>query len=110
MNSDGELRINIGSLQGGTYYLVFTAADGAHAGWYELEIAGEDEAAPQDDVPAAELPDVQADLTGDDEDLSAAPDNGLTPLEQGLLLGTTGVLLAAAAVITLAALRRKPSA
>ncbi|MGO1392771.1 S8 family serine peptidase [Agrococcus casei] len=110
VNSDGELRINIGSLQGGTYYLVFTAADGAHAGWYELEIAGEDEAAPQDDVPAAELPDVQADLTGDDEDLSAAPDNGLTPLEQGLLLGTTGVLLAAAAVITLAALRRKPSA
>ncbi len=101
VNDDGELRIDITRLGGGTYLFAFTDEEGTFAGWAEIVIPSSATAEEVEEA-VVEQPDIE---TGPAETVS--PGLTLSPAEQLMLLGA-GLLIIAAAAVVLAASRRRP--
>ena len=108
VNDEGELRIDIAKLAGGTYRFAFTAADESFAGWVEVVVPGAASRAAQTGAGTADLTDAPTALP---MGITAAQPDGLTlsTTEQLMLLGSALLVLAAAGVVLLST-RRKGTA
>ncbi|GAB3598225.1 S8 family serine peptidase [Microbacterium tumbae] len=101
VNDDGELRIDIARLAGGSYLFAFTDEEGDFAGWVEIVIEG---ASPVEATPAPVVVD-----EGAQPSLPvAAGAFALTVVEQLMLLGAGLLILATAALLLLSSRRRPP--
>ncbi|GAA1604743.1 hypothetical protein GCM10009693_16080 [Leucobacter chromiireducens subsp. chromiireducens] len=99
VNDSGELRVDVTSLQDGTYRFALTDVDRKFVGWTEVKI-GSGSAAP---VAERTLTDLATPLPA----AVVSPGFSLTPTEQLMLLGAALLLLTAAGVVLLG-LRKGP--
>lgn len=107
VNDDGELRIDVSRLQGGTYQFAFTDVDGEFAGWATVKIPGSARSTASAGDPA-EAPTV---VDIDDPDASpGAAGFSLSTSEQLILLGSALLILAAAGVLFFGPRRRRAEA